>query len=91
MRLRVKMGVRVRDEMHKSKSERGNAGPPHAPRFKIDVTVYRGIAETIVGVGEGKTKSAAQHAAAAMALVSAMPTTRSCTFYYAFYLCFRDV
>ena len=69
---------------------RGQAGPPHAPRFKIDVTVYRGIAETIVGVGEGKTKSAAQHAAAAMALVSAMPTTR-CSTFFAFYLCFRDV
>jgi hypothetical protein len=50
-------------------------GPPHAPRFEVTVLVDRGAAEIIKAVGEGKTKSAAQHAAAALALQKAMPTT----------------
>jgi dsRNA-specific ribonuclease len=48
-------------------------GPPHAPRFEVTVTVDRGAAEIIKAVGEGKTKSAAQHAAAAQALQKALP------------------
>jgi len=50
-------------------------GPPHAPRFEVTVTVHRGSAMGIAATGEGKTKSAAQHAAAAIALLQALPTT----------------
>eukprot|EP00277_Geminigera_cryophila_P006119 CAMPEP_0179415812 /NCGR_PEP_ID=MMETSP0799-20121207/6453_1 /TAXON_ID=46947 /ORGANISM="Geminigera cryophila, Strain CCMP2564" /LENGTH=533 /DNA_ID=CAMNT_0021188619 /DNA_START=325 /DNA_END=1923 /DNA_ORIENTATION=+ len=52
-----------------------SVGPPHAPRFEVAVTVHRGNAPGIEATGEGKTKSSAQHAAAALALLQALPTS----------------